>query len=182
MPNVSNGLKLELRPRSSSYSEGELPSFDAVLTNISAAPVIFCAYKATHRLLSTMHADGWEVKCFQPTPKDSVGSEDFVTLAPGASTTFALELPKVAAQGYRVLWAGSQSPVINESQAAKGFPSGSFHFKAHLGDCISFYTASPGQCGPRERVHIVKDVPKSVPVPSQVWSGDVVGECQVTFG
>jgi hypothetical protein len=181
MSNTCNGLSLELRPRSVSYRQGELPSFDAVLSNSSGASIVFCAYKAHHRLLSKMHADGWAVMPFRPTPRDAVAGGDFLTLAPGESKTFPLELPKVVSEGYRLVWAGSQAPIINEIQAAHGFPSGTFHFGVHLGDFISFYTAPSGQCGPLERIHIVRDVPKVGAAPAQVWSGDLIAECVVNF-
>lgn len=177
---VSNGLKLELRPVNKEIDEGDMPVFNAVITNVSSRDVLFCTYQLKHRLLTTLMGEGYEVYPFAPTPKPPLTNRDFRTLSPGEALTVRLDVKNEP--DYHFLYAGHLPPVVDASSALKGFPKGDYVFQAHTGTHISFFNAPKGKYNHgRERRNILKDVEQSnLSIdPNRAWKGDMIAQRRV---
>ncbi|MDQ7824704.1 MAG: hypothetical protein RDV48_18025 [Candidatus Eremiobacteraeota bacterium] len=180
---ICMGLKLELVPRKNAYRGGELPEFDAKMTNISFGSIIFCTYMATHRLMTGLFAGDYEVVPFGPTITPPLSESDFMELPPDG--IFSVPLTFGSGSHYRFLYAGSAPPVVDENMALAGFPPGTYTFCVHLGPKLGCSIAEEGQYA----FHmVIKEVPKDIERSpglsvdfTKVWDGALTAKTAVTF-
>jgi hypothetical protein len=177
---TSNGLKLEIIPEKTSYNEGDIPVFKAVITNISDHDILFCRYHLRHRLLSSLTGGGYEVFPFAPTPELPIEEKDLVNLKPGQSISETLDIKNE--QHYEFLYGGKLPPRIPQTMALTGFPPGDYEFQVYVGKDILYNTSPEGTYSySRKHRNIIKDVPKngiSADI-SKTWEGDMLAKCSV---
>lgn len=180
--NISNGLKMEIKPASATSNAGTLPNVSVIITNISQQPIIFCKYQLKHRMLCTMMAGEFEMHPFVPTPPTPVGEGDFVTLPPGGTIQENLDLAKE--KDYHFVVAAHLPKVVPDTMAVTEFPAGDYTLKCHTGEHISFYSAPAGSYNHvRERLNILDALvkPGLAVDPSKAWRGDMIAECPIKF-
>jgi hypothetical protein len=180
---ISRGLKLELIPSKSSYNKGELPSFTAVISNISFEKILLCTYKIAHRLYSGMYADNYRLYQFGSTTEEPLKNEDFRTLQAGEKLSVPLPVP--LENDYHFLYSGKLPPIVTKESILHDFPPGDYSFCIFLGPHVAFFVASDGTYMHQRVIkQVLVDVERAPDFSvdtSLVWDGTLTACAQVRY-
>jgi len=180
---LSRGLKMELRPSSTTYSVGELPRFDVIVTNVSTGEIQFCTYMLKHRLLISIYSGNIGVYPFGSTPASPLCNSDFRMMAPGEELVTSLDF--AAEDEYHFLFRGSLPRVVPKNMAVTHFEPGSYTFSSFIGPSVFLYVADRGTFA-HQRIEkvILNDVERSPALTvdtSLTWDGELTAKTRVSF-